>query len=67
MIKELRDREWVAKQQSLSKAENENEAVKGEWWAPAAQLKSTVVCHLSGFMWFEPGCWEKPGHFCRWG
>jgi hypothetical protein len=24
--------------------ESENKAIKGEQWAPAAQLKSTVVC-----------------------
>jgi hypothetical protein len=58
----LRDKEFLAKF-----IESESDAIKGEARATAMQLKSTVALGLSGFIWIEPGWWEKPGCFCRWG
>jgi hypothetical protein len=37
------------KQQSLFKVNSESQSVKGEQWAAATPLKSTVVWGLAGF------------------
>jgi hypothetical protein len=42
-INKLKDKECMGKQQNLLKVKSEGKAIKGEWWAPAAQLKTTVA------------------------
>jgi hypothetical protein len=63
---DLRDKECMAKQQSLLKAESESNAIKGEQWAQIAQLKST---HCLESVWLLCGLSQaggRNGHFCRW-